>query len=246
MDRMLYVAMSGAKQNMLAQASNANNMANVSTTGFKADLAAARSMPLFGSGFPSRVFSMTEREGTDFSPGAIQTTGRALDIAIKSDGFLSVQGVDGNEAYTRVGALQVSMSGILETSNGLPVLGESGPISIPPSTRVEIATDGTVSSITQSKGADVVSVIDRLKLVNPDLKNVVKGNDGLFHLRDKGIAQPDAVVEIVSGVLEGSNVNIATELVNMIELARQFEMQVKMMKVAEENDEQATRLINIQ
>lgn len=246
MDRMLYVAMSGAKQNMLAQAHNANNMANVSTTGFKADLAAARSMPLFGNGFPSRVFSMTEREGTDFNPGPIQTTGRELDIAIKKDGFITVQGADGNEAYTRAGSLRISNSGILETTGGLAVLGEGGPISIPPSTRVEVATDGTVSSITQSKGADVVSVIDRLKLVNPDLKNVIKGNDGLFHLRDGERAQTDAAVEIISGALEGSNVNIASELVNMIELARQFEMQVKMMKVAEENDEQATRLINIQ
>lgn len=246
MDRMLYVAMSGAKQNMLAQAHNANNMANISTTGFKADLAAARSMPLFGGGLPTRVFSMTEREGTDFNPGAIQSTGRALDIAIKADGFLSVQGVAGNEAYTRAGGLRVSATGILESANGLPVLGENGAISIPPSTRVEIATDGTVSAITPSKGADVVNIIDRLKLVNPDLKNVVKGNDGLFHLRDGSIAKADAVVEIVSGVLEGSNVNIASEMVNMIELARQFEMQVKMMKVAEENDEQATRLLNIQ
>ena len=246
MDRMLYVAMSGAKQNMLAQAQNANNMANVSTTGFKADLAAARSMPLFGGGYPTRVYSMTEKAGTDFNPGNIQITGRALDVAIKADGFLSVQGADGNEAYTRAGSMKLSSSGILETSTGLPVLGESGPISLPPSTRIEVASDGTVSSVTQSKGSDVVTVIDRLKLVNPDLKDIEKGNDGLFHLKDGGTANSDAVVEVVAGALEGSNVNIASAMVNMIELARQFEMQVKMMKVAEENDEQATRLINIQ
>ena len=246
MDRMLYVAMSGAKQNMLAQAQNANNMANVSTTGFKADLAAARSMPLFGNGYPTRVYSMTEKAGTDFNPGSIQTTGRALDVAIKADGFLTVQAADGNEAYTRAGSMRLTSTGILETSTGLPVLGEAGPISLPPSTRIEIASDGTVSSVTQSKGNEVVTVIDRLKLVNPDLKDMKKGNDGLFHLKEGGTADADAVVEVVSGALEGSNVNIASAMVNMIELARQFEMQVKMMKVAEENDEQATRLINIQ
>ncbi len=245
MDRMLYVAMSGAKQNMLAQAHNANNMANVSTTGFKADLAAARSMPLFGNGFPTRVFSMTEREGTDFNPGAIQTTGRALDIAIKGQGFIAVQGKDGNEAYTRVGSLRVTATGVLETSNGLVVMGDGGPISIPPAKRIEIATDGTISAISQTKGSEVVNIIDRIKLVNPDLKIVTKGNDGLFHLANNEVAPAAAEVEVLSGALEGSNVNIASELVKMIELARQFEMQVKMMKTAEDNDEYAMRLINI-
>jgi len=245
MDRMLYVAMSGAKQNMLAQAHNANNMANVSTTGFKADLAAARSMPLFGHGLPTRVFSMTEREGTDFNSGALQTTGRALDIAINGDGFIAVQGKDGNEAYTRVGNLRVSETGVLETSSGLAVIGDGGPITIPDAKGVEVSTDGTVSTITQTKGNEVVNVVNRIKLVNPDLTNITKGNDGLFHRKDNELAKADAAVTIVSGTLEGSNVNIATELVNMIELARQFEMQVKMMKVAEKNDEQATRLLNI-
>jgi len=243
MDRMLYVAMSGAKQNMLAQALNANNMANISTSGFKADLAAARSMPLFGNGMPTRVFSMTEREGTDFNPGAIQATGRGLDIAIKGDGFIAVQGKDGNEAYTRAGGLRVSATGILETSTGLAVIGEGGPISVPQANRVEISTDGTVSTITQTKGAEVVNVVDRIKLVNPDIKDIKKGNDGLFHLKADDVAQADANVQVITGAIEGSNVNIATEMVNMIELARQFEMQVKMMKVAEEKDEQTMRLM---
>jgi len=245
MDRMLYVAMSGAKQNMLAQAHNANNIANVSTTGFKADLAAARSMPLFGDGFPTRVFSMTEREGTDFNSGAIQTTGRALDVAIKGQGFIAVQAKDGNEAYTRAGGLQVTSTGLLETANGLAVMGDGGPITLPPAKRIEIGTDGTVSVITQTDGAEVVNIVDRIKLVNPDLKTVHKGNDGLFHVGDNEVAPADAKVELLSGVLESSNVNIASELVNMIELARQFEMQIKMMKTAEDNDEYAMRLINI-
>jgi len=242
---MLYVAMSGAKQNMLAQAHNANNMANVSTTGFKSDLAAARSMPLFGNGLPTRVFSMTERAGTDFNPGSIQTTARKLDIAIKGDGFIAVQGKDGNEAYTRAGGLRVSATGILETEQGLAVIGDNGPITVPQAKRVEIGLDGTVSAISQTKGAEVSNAVGRIKLVNPDLKTVAKGNDGLFHLDDDEIAQADANVQVVSGALEGSNVNVATEMVNMIELARQFEMQVKMMKVAEKNDEYASRLLTL-
>lgn len=245
MDRMLYVAMSGAKQNMMAQALNANNMANISTSGFKADLAAARSMPLFGNGLPTRVFSMTEREGTDFNPGTIQATGRGLDIAIKGQGFIAVQGKDGNEAYTRAGGLRVSANGLLETANGLAVIGDGGPITVPQAKRVEISADGTVSTINQTKGAEVVNIVDRIKLVNPDIQSVRKGNDGLFHLKDDEIAQADANVKVVTGSLEGSNVNIATELVNMIELARQFEMQVKMMKVAEQNDEHAMRLMTV-
>lgn len=245
MDRMLYVAMSGAKQNMLAQAHNANNMANVSTTGFKSDLAAARSMPLYGNGLPTRVFSMTERAGTDFNSGPIQTTGRALDIAVKNDGFIAVQGKDGNEAYTRAGSLNVSATGVLETAQGLAVIGDEGPISIPQANRIEISADGTVSAISQTKGAEIVDVVARIKLVKPDLKEITKGNDGLFHLDNDAVAEADANVQIISGALEGSNVNIATEMVNMIELARQFEMQVKMMKVAEKNDEYAARLLTI-
>lgn len=245
MDRMLYIAMSGAKQNMLAQAHNANNMANVSTTGFKSDLAAARSMPLFGQGLPTRVFSMAERAGTDFNSGPLQTTGRGLDIAVKNDGFIAVQGKDGNEAYTRVGDLRVSATGILETAQGLAVIGDGGPISMPPSKRIEIGADGSVSSINQTDGAEVSDIVDRIKLVNPDLQTVWKGNDGLFHLDNNELAEADANVQVVSGALEGSNVSIATEMVNMIELARQFEMQVKMMKVAEKNDEYASRLLSI-
>ena len=242
---MLYVAMSGAKQNMLAQAHNANNMANVSTTGFKSDLAAARSMPLYGNGLPTRVFSMTERAGSDFNSGPIQTTGRGLDIAVKNDGFIAVQAKDGNEAYTRAGSLNVSATGVLETAQGLAVIGDEGPISIPQANRIEISADGTVSAISQTKGAEVVDIVARIKLVKPDLQEIRKGNDGLFHLDNDAVAESDANVQIISGALEGSNVNIATEMVNMIELARQFEMQVKMMKVAEKNDEYAARLLTI-
>lgn len=243
MDRMLYVAMTGARQNMLAQAVNANNLANISTTGFRADLAEARSMPLFGDGYPTRVYAMTQREGTDFNPGPIQTTGRSLDVAIENKGFFAVQTTDGSEAYTRAGNFRVSSTGILETASGHAVLGDSGPISVPVASRVDIGGDGTISILPQGGTEEDITVIDRLKLVNPDVRSLFKANDGLFRLKKSGNSEADADVRLVSGALEGSNVNAASAMVNMIELARQFEMQVKMMRLAEKNDEQAAKLL---
>ena len=246
MDRMLYVAMSGAKQNMLAQAINSNNLANISTTGFRADLAAARSMPVYGgSGHPTRVYSMTEKPGIDFNQGAMSTTGRDLDIAVAGKGFLSVQTPDGNEAYTRAGDLKTDSAGVLQTGSGYAVLGEGGPIVIPESSKVDIGKDGTIT-ITQVGGAGGGStVIDRLKLVNPDFKELKRNEYGLFVLKDGQNADADDEVSIVSGTIETSNVNAAAALVNMIELARQFEMQVKMLKTAEENNAQAAQMMKL-
>ncbi|MDH5659778.1 MAG: flagellar basal-body rod protein FlgF [Gammaproteobacteria bacterium] len=246
MDRMLYIAMNGAKQNMLAQSINANNLANISTTGFRADLAAARSMPLFGgTGHPTRVYSMTEKPGIDFKQGAMSTTGRDLDIAIAGKGFISVQAPDGSEAYTRAGDLKTDNAGVLQTGAGYVVLGESGPITIPEAAKVDIGKDGTIS-ITQVGEADGGStIIDRLKLVNPDVKALTRNDNGLFVLKNGENAEIDEEVSVVSGTVETSNVNAAGALVNMIELARQFEMQVKMMKSAEENHAQATQMMKL-
>ena len=246
MDRMLYVAMNGAKQNMLAQSINANNLANISTTGFRADLAAARSMPLFGgTGHPTRVYSMTEKPGIDFKQGAMSTTGRDLDIAIAGKGFISVQAPDGSEAYTRAGDLKTDNAGVLQTGAGYIVLGEGGPITIPEAAKVDIGKDGTIS-ITQVGEADGGStIIDRLKLVNPDVKALTRNDNGLFVLKNGQNAEVDEEVSVVSGTVETSNVNAAGALVNMIELARQFEMQVKMMKSAEENHAQATQMMKL-
>lgn len=244
MDRMLYVAMSGAKQNMLAQAVNSNNLANISTTGFRADLAAARSMPLFGgSGHPTRVYSMTEKPGIDFKQGAMTTTGRDLDIAIVGKGFLSVQSPDGTEAYTRAGDLKTDNAGVLQTGSGYVVLGEGGPITIPEAAKINIGKDGTIS-ITQIGGGGS-TIIDRLKLANPDVKDLKRNENGLFVLKSGEEAEFDEEVAVVSGTVETSNVNAAAVLVNMIELARQFEMQVKMMKSAEDNHAQATQMMKL-
>lgn len=246
MDRMLYVAMTGAKQNMLAQAINANNLANISTTGFRADLAAARSMPVFGgSGHPTRVYSMTEKPGIDFKQGSMSTTGRELDVAISGNGFLTVQSKDGNEAYTRAGDLKTDSAGVLQTGAGHVVLGENGPITIPEAAKIDIGADGTISITQIGDGGAGATVVERLKLVNPNVKDLKRTEDGLFVLKNGDNAEQDDNVRVVSGTVETSNVNAASALVNMIELGRQFEMQIKMLKAAEENNAQAAQMLKL-
>lgn len=245
MDRMLYVAMNGAKQNMLAQAVNSNNLANISTTGFRADLHAARSMPLFGgSGHPTRVYSMTEKPGIDFKQGAMSTTGRDLDIAVAGKGFIAVQAADGSEAYTRAGDLKTDSAGLLKTGAGHVVVGENGPITIPEASKVDIGKDGTVS-IAQVGGEGGSTIINQIKLVNPEVRDLKRNDQGLFVLKSGEPADIAEDVSVVSGTIETSNVNAAAALVNMIELARQFEMQVKMLKAAEENNAQATQIMKL-
>lgn len=245
MDRMLYIAMTGAKQNMHALAVTSNNLANIGTTGFRADYAAMRSMPMYGEGHPSRVYSMTEKPGTDFSHGSLITTGRELDVAVTGEGFIAVQGEDGNEAYTRAGDLKVTTLGQLVTGNGRPVMGEGGPVSIPSFDKLEIGVDGTISIIPEGTDAATMQEIDRIKLVKPQLSELYKGEDGLFRLKNNEEAEANAEISLVSGALESSNVNPATALVDMIEIARQFEVQTKMMKTAEENDERTAQLLRL-
>ena len=245
MDRMLYVAMSGAQQTMLAQTSNSNNMANANTDGFRADLAAFRSMPVYGPGDPTRVYAMAESSGVDTTSGAINPTGHDLDIAIRGEGWIAVQAPDGTEAYTRVGNLRIEDGGILKTGSGLSVLGNGGPIALPPAEKVEIGTDGTVSIRGIGQSASTLTVLDRIKLVSIDGASLVKGADGLLRARDGSTAQPNAEVSVVSGALETSNVNTVEAMVNLINLARQYETQVKMMKTAEETDSASTQLLSL-
>ena len=245
MDRMLYVAMSGAGQTLTAQAANSHNLANASTTGFRADLSQFRSMPVFGEGFPTRVYAMSERPGVDFTPGAIYATGGELDVALASHGWIAVQGPDGGEAYTRAGDLRISGSGILETGAGYPVLGNGGPIAVPAAEKLEVGPDGTISLRPLGQGANTLATIDRIKLVNPSPERLAKGEDGLFRLGAGETADPDASVTLVAGALEASNVNTVDALVNMITLARQFEMQVKMMRTAEEGEATTAEMMRI-
>ncbi len=246
MDRMLYVAMSGAKQIMLAQAVNNNNLANVSTAGFRADLDAFRSMPVFGPGYPSRVYTMTERPGTDMSSGALTTTGRELDVAVNGQGWITVQAPDGSEAYTRAGDLRVSVNGQLETGAGHPVMGNGGPIAVPPFEKIEIGADGTISILPVGQAPNALAVVDRIKLVNPLQRDMEKGVDGLMRVKNsRGDVAPDATVSLAGGVLESSNVNAVEAMVKMIELSRHYETQIKMMRVAQDNDVAATQMMRM-
>lgn len=245
MDKALYVAMTGAKNNMLAQTVAANNLANVSTTGFRADFAQARSMPVYyGSGQPTRAYALTEIPATNLAQGVMSQTGRDLDVAIEGSGFLAVQATDGTEAYTRAGSLYVDNFGMLRTGSGLPVMGNGGPVSIPPAEKIEIALDGTISAVPLGLTAEGLVVVDRIKLVNPVDNGVYKATDGLLRSKVQGQVIPaDANVRLISGFLEGSNVNAVSELTDMLELARQYEMQVKLMQTAKEHSESSARLL---
>jgi flagellar basal-body rod protein FlgF len=243
MDRFLYVAMSGAKETLRAQAVNNHNLANASTTGFRADLEAFQSRAVAGSGYASRVYATNSTTGWDQTQGALISTGRDLDVGVKGAGWIAVQGTDGQEAYTRAGDLRIDPSGMLMNGAGHPVLGDAGPITIPANSSVLIGTDGTVSVVPVGQGPETTAMVGRIKLVNPPADGVVRSEDGLFRMADGSSAPADANVQLASGVLESSNVNVADAMVNMIELSRQFDLQVKAMRTAEENAAAAAQLL---
>jgi len=245
MDRSLYIAMNGAKQTLLAQTSNANNLANAQTTGFKSDFEQFRSMPVFGPGFPTRVYAMTERPGSDMAMGSLQTTGNDLDVAIKGEGWFVVEGKEGKEAYTRAGDLRITPEGRLETGGGVAIYGNDGPITLPPAEKIDIGSDGTISLIPIGEDATTLVVVDRIKMVKPELSNLEKLNDGLMYTKDGSVPEADANLSMVQGALEGSNVNAVSALVEMIELARNFELQTKVMKNADDNSGVSAKLMQM-
>lgn len=245
MDKSLYISMTGASQNAMAQRAHANNLANLTTTGFRRDFEQARSMPVFGDGYATRAYAMTERPGTDMSAGVTQETGRELDVAVQGEGWIAVQAADGTEAYTRAGSLNIDAFGVLRTSSGLPVLGNGGPIAIPPAQKVEIGSDGTISIRALGEGPAVMAEVDRLKLVNPDPTTLEKGADGLMRTKDGQPQVADGVVQVATGFLEGSNVNAVEEMTAMLSLARQFELHIKMMRTAEENAQATDRILQM-
>ena len=245
MDRLIYTAMTGASHTMQQQAAVTQNLANVNTPGFRSTIDTFRSVPLVGEGLPTRAFVVDSTAGTDFTPGVIQATGRELDVAIDGKGWIAIQDANGNEAYTRNGSLKLTPEGILQTNSGLNVMSDSGPITIPPDTEVTIARDGTISTVpSQSQAAQVV-VVGRIKLTNPPENQLVRGEDALFRTRDGNPADVDANVTVVSGSLEGSNTNMVESMVNMITLARQFDMQMKMLQTADENAKQSSSVLNV-
>jgi flagellar basal-body rod protein FlgF len=238
------VAMTGAKQIMQAQAVNNHNIANVNTIGFRADAVSFVSQPIYGVGYPTRVNAVANDAGTDFSSGVLQSTGRELDVAVTGKGYIAVRGSDGQEAYTRAGDLRVSAQGAVTTASGLPVLTEQGPLVIPPATNVTIGNDGTVSVLPLGLAPIAIAQTDRIKLVNPPQKNLQKGDDGLLRLKDGSKASTDPTVTLTSGMLESSNVNAAQSLINMIELQRLYEFQVKAMNSHDQNEQTAAQLMS--
>lgn len=238
MDRLIYLSMSGAKATMQRQDTLANNLANVSTVGFRAELQAFRAVPVQGSGASTRVYALESTPGYDATAGSVSATGRNLDVAMQGNSWLAVQGLDGTEAYTRAGSLDVSSDGTLITRNGLTVLGDGGPIQVPPNSEVNIGADGTVSARTNGRS----NTVGKLKLVTPEAP-LQRGTDGLFRGTD-GDLPADANARLQDGALEGSNVSSVETMVAMITAARQFEAQMKMLQGAEANDKTAAQLLS--
>ncbi|MEO9655835.1 flagellar basal-body rod protein FlgF [Marinomonas sp.] len=243
MDKALYLAMSGGVQTMNAQTIHANNLANVSTTGFRADFEQARSMQVYGESMPSRVYAMTENPATRYTTGDMIQTDRNLDIAVAGEGFITVYDELGQEAYTRAGDLQINAAGQLVTGTGLPVAGVEGPIFLPPLDRITITPDGSISIVPQGGAANEVAVLNQIKLVNPDPQNIRKKDDGLIHAKDGQPFEADLNVSVASGFLEGSNVNAVEEMTHIMNLARRFEMNVKMMDSIRENANSSARIL---
>lgn len=243
MDNLLYISMTGARETSLAQSTAANNLANAKTTGFKADLAQFRAMPVYGDGHASRVFSMAERPGHNFDSGSAMSTGRDLDIAIRDQGWFVVQNELGEEVLTRRGDLKITPNGELLNGADLPILGDGGPIALPPFEKIDIARDGTITIVPLGAAANATAVIDRIKMVNPDLSSLEKNQQGLFYSLDNEPFEADAAVTLESGMLESSNVSVVEELTNMISLSRQFEVQIKLMSSVEERGRALDRLL---
>jgi flagellar basal-body rod protein FlgF len=245
MDRLIYTAMTGASQVLQQQGAVSQNLANANTTGFRAELSTFRAVPLVGEGLATRTFVVDSTPGSDFTPAGLQQTGRPLDVGIQGDGWIAVQGLDGKEAYTRNGSFQVTSNGVLQTRAGLNVLGDSGPITLPPDTEVSIAKDGTISTVPSGTQTAAVVVVGRLKLVNPPEATLERGGDALFHLKSGGVASADSKVQLAAGSVEGSNVNTVEEMVNMITLARKFDMQMKMLQSADNNAQKSGSILSV-
>jgi flagellar basal-body rod protein FlgF len=249
MDRLIYVAMTGASQALEQQATIANNLANASTTGFKAQLSAARAVPLetdaqVAKGDTTRTYVLTSTPRADMSSGAIQQTGNPLDVAVQGSGWFAVQTADGQEGYTRAGNFHVDQNGQLVNASGLQVVGNGGPISVPPGAQVNVSDDGTISALGAGDPTTSVAILDKLKLVNPDADSMVRGDDGLFRTGDGNAADADPSVRVTSGAIEGSNVNPVTAMVDMIANARSYQMHLKLVETADKNEQSANQLLN--
>jgi flagellar basal-body rod protein FlgF len=245
MDRLIYLAASGASQLLNQHAATAHNLANATTTGYRADTTAFRAVPVQGDALATRTYVMDSGTGADFRTGPVAITGRNLDVAIEGKGWITVQLADGSEAYTRNGSLQFNENGVLQTRSGLTVMGDGGPITIPPDMQITVGKDGTVSTVPTNNLRNQVSPIGRIRLVNPPETELVRGGDGLFRLQGGGTADVDPSVKLVAGALEGSNVNVIDAMVGLISLSRQFESQMQLMQTAQNDAQQASKLLSL-
>jgi flagellar basal-body rod protein FlgF len=235
--------MSGAKETLRAQTANSYNLANVSTVGFRADLSALQSQQVQGAGLPSRAYATDGTVGWDAGSGTVEQTGRNLDVAVQGQGWIAVQSPEGSEAYTRAGDLRVDPNGQLTTAAGYPVLGDSGPIAVPPYASISVGHDGSIAIVPLGQTPQTIAVCGRIKLVNPPSDSLERTDGGLFRLQSGGDAPADATVQLVPGALESSNINTAAAMTNMIELARSYDLQLKSIKSAEDNDASSTKLL---
>jgi flagellar basal-body rod protein FlgF len=243
MDRSVYIAMTGATQTMRAQDAVSHNLANASTVGFKAELSAFQSVPVLGPGANTRINAVAQGTGEDETQGSIQHTGRSLDVAVNGSGWITVQAADGTEAYTRAGDLQLDSQGNLTDNRGNPVMGTNGPITIPDASSISVGSDGTISAVPAGQPPSTIAAVGQIKLVNPDTTQMTEGTDGLMHMSDGSSADADTTVSLTSGALEASNVNTSSELVKMISLSRQYEMQVRSIKTAEDDADDSNKLL---
>jgi flagellar basal-body rod protein FlgF len=245
MDRLIYTAMTGANAAANRQAILSTNLANASTNGFRAQLETYRAVPLNGEGASTRVFAVESTAGFSDLPGQAQQTNRALDAMTTGKSWFAVQGLDGNEAYTRNGSFEVAPDGTLMTSNGRTVLDSGGaPITVPPGADVTMSYDGSISAKVPGQP---ISVLAKLKQVTPTADDPLRrGEDGLFRTQSGDPLNNDETARLHIGVLEGSNVNVIEAMVGMIQTARQFEAQTKLMTTAEANDRSAAQLLGLQ
>jgi len=243
MDRIIYTTMTGANAAAQRQAVLSNNLANASTTGFRAEMSTFRSVPIQGQGSTTRVFALDATSGHLETPGPALTTGKNTDVMARGNAWFAVQGLDGLEAYTRNGALEVTEQGQLVTATGLPVLADGGaPIDVPQNAKVSFGADGTV--VAKLDGQQPIN-IGRLKMVTPTAEQVIKrSDDGLFRAVN-GDLPNDPNARLLAGALEGSNVNAVEQMVGMIAASRQFEQQIKLMQTAETNDKTASQLLSL-
>ncbi len=250
MDRLIYTAMSGASQTLLRQASVAHNLANVSTDGYRSQEHRLRAVQVNAQGhgaekvLPTRAFTVDATTHTDFTPGPMLATGRVLDVAVKGRGLIALSMPDGTEAYTRAGSMEVGVDGTLQTARGIAIAGDGGQINIPPDSKISIGEDGTISVVPETGSQATVNAVGRIKIVEPNEADLVRGDDGYFRMAGGEALPASDTGRLVSGFVEGSNVNPVEQMVAMISLSRQFEMQIKMLQNADANDRAATQIIS--